>query len=137
MGWSYRRTHDIDVAVEVAGDADEENLHRLRYRKDPSTGTWYTPRGWKIDIYKEDVSGFLIREIAKDASTIPVGKVSIRVAKLEMLILMKHRAQRYDDVRELIQRKFNSIDWPYLESVAAEKAEAEEMKNVARALRLL
>ena len=137
LGWGYRRTGDLDIAVEFVDDADEGKLNRLQYRKDPFTGTWYTPRGWKIDIYRKDVSGFSTRQIGKDAVTISARKARFRVVRLEMLILMKHRAQRYDDIRALMQRKFNSIDWSYLESIAADKVEAEEMRNVARVLRLL
>lgn len=107
LGWSYRRAGDLDIAVEFLGDADEEKLNRLRYRKDPFTGTGYTPRGWKIDIYGKDVSGFSTLQIGKDAVTISARKARFRVVRLEMLILMKHRAQRYDDVRALMQRKFN------------------------------
>ena len=137
LGWTYRRTSDLDIAVEIASDVDEGRLIELGYSKDPRTEDWYTPRNFKIDIYKGALNGFSVQEIASQSVTVPARKgVSIRVAKLEMLILMKHRAGIVSDVQALVSNRYNSIDWKYLESIAKDGVEAEEIKNVARAFGL-
>jgi hypothetical protein len=138
LGWSYRRTSDLDVAVEVLSDVDEDRLSELGYSKDPMTDDWYTPRHYKIDIYRGDLNGFSPGEIARQSVTVPAGKAkSIKVAKLEMLILMKQRAGNIADVQALVRNRYDSIDWHYLESVAKDDVEANEIRNVARAFRLI
>jgi len=134
LGWYARRTSDLDIAVEVASDVEEARLVNLGYLK--LDEKWYTPRHWKIDIYGRDVSGFAVTKVANDSVQVAVGKSTIRVAKLEMLILMKHRAGQTDDVRSLIGNRFSSIDWDYMRSIARNDVEVVEMRNVARSMRL-
>jgi hypothetical protein len=128
----------LDIAVEVLSDVDEPRLTDLGYSKDPITGDWYTPRGYKIDIYRGELNAFSPEEIARQSVTVAAGKdKSIRVSRLEMLILMKHRASNAADVQALVRNRYNSIDWGYLESVAKDDVEANEIRNVARAFGLL
>jgi hypothetical protein len=134
LGWQARRTRDVDIAVEVATDVEETRLRDLGYSK--LNDEWYTPRRWKIDIYKRDVSGFPVARIARDAVEVRVRRSTIRVVKLEMLILMKHRAGQTDDLRSLISNRFSSIDWNYMRSIAYDDEEVVEMKNVARSMGL-
>ena len=135
LGWRARRTSDLDIAVEVISEVEEQRLLDLKYRK--IGNKWYTPRGWKVDIYRMDVGGFPIDQIARDAVQIGIRKSHIRVANLEMLVLMKHRAGQTDDVRNLVSNKFSSINWNYMQSIARNNVEVEEMKNVARSLQLM
>lgn len=138
LGWNYRRTTDLDIAVEVVADVDETRLLELGYSKDPRTGDWYTPRNLKIDIYKGILNGFSVEEIARHSVTVVARKgKNIRAAKLEMLILMKHRAGIVGDVQALVRNRYDSIDWKYLETIAKDDVEAKEIKNVARAFGLL
>ena len=124
----------MDIAVEVVSEVEEQRLLDLKYLK--IGNKWYTPR-WKVDIYRRDVGGFPIDQIARDAVQIHVRRSHIRVANLEMLILMKHRAGQTADVRNLVGNKFSSITWNYMQSIARDSLEVEEMKNVARSLGLL
>ena len=135
LGWRARRTSDLDIAVEVASDVEEGRLLSLGYLK--LNDEWYTPRRWKIDIYRRDVSGFSVAKVVSDSVKVRVRKSTIRVAKLEMLILMKHRARQTDDVRDLIRNRFSSIDWNYMRSIARNDEELIEMKNVARSIKLM
>jgi hypothetical protein len=135
LGWRARRTSDLDIAVEVAGDVEEARLLDLGYLK--LNEEWYTPRHWKIDIYRRDVSGFAVAKVASDSVEIRVQRSTIKVAKLEMLILMKHRAGQTDDVRNLIGNRYSSIDWDYMKSIARNDEEVIEMKNVARSMSLI
>ena len=135
LGWHARRTSDLDIAVEIASDVEEERLVKLGYLK--LDEKWYTPRRWKIDIYRRDVSGFAVTKIASDSIEVRVRNSTIRVTKLEMLILMKHRARQTDDVQSLIRNRFSSIDWNYMRSVARNDEEVVEMKNVARSMNLM
>ena len=135
LGWHARRTSDLDIAVEIASDVEEERLVNLGYLK--LDEKWYTPRHYKIDIYRRDVSGFSVAKIASDSIEVRVRKSTIRVTKLEMLILMKHRAGQTDDVRGLIRNRFSSIDWNYMRSAARNDEEAIETENVARSMGLM
>jgi hypothetical protein len=92
----------------------------------------------KIDIFKGKLNGFSVKEIASQSEVVEVKKDSrIRITKLEMLILMKHRASLISDVQALVSRKYNSINWEYLESISKDPVEFEEIRNVARAFGLL
>ena len=138
LGWSFRTTTDLDIAVEVVSDVDDTRLLQLEYWKDPASGEWYTPRGVKIDIYKGNLNGFSVADIANKSVSVQARKdASIRVAKLEMLILMKHRAGLASDVHALVRAKYSSIDWNYLEAISANPVEFQEIRNVARAFGLL
>ena len=134
LGWRARRTLDIDVAVELASDVEDARLRDLGYLK--LNDEWYTPRRCKIDIYRRDVSGFAVAQIVSDSAKVRVRKSTIRVARLEMLILMKHRAGQRDDLRSLIRHGFSSIDWNYMRSIASNDEEVVEMKSVARSMSL-
>ena len=83
------------------------------------------------------MNGFSVAKIASDCIQVRVRKSTIRVTKLEMLILMKHRAGQTDDVRGLIRNRFSSIDWNYMRSVARNDEEVIEMENVARSMGLM
>jgi hypothetical protein len=135
LGWRARRTLDVDIAVEMASDVEEARLRDLGYLR--LNGEWYTPRHCKIDIYRKDVSGFTVNRIVSDSVRVTVRKSSIRVARLEMLILMKHRAGQTDDLRSLVSKRFSSIDWDYMRSIARNDEEVIEMKNVARSMKLM
>lgn len=138
LGWAFRRTTDLDIAVEVVSEVDEDRLLQLKYWKDPQSGDWYTPRNVKIDIFKGKLNGFSVKEIASQSEVVEVKKDSrIRITKFEMLILMKHRANLISDVQALVSRKYNSINWEYLESISKDPVEFEEIRNVARAFGLL
>lgn len=135
LGWRARRTFDLDIAVAIISEVDEKRLLNLNYLK---IGTqWYTPRKWKIDIYKNDVGDFPIDQIRRDAVEMWIKKSRIRVTNLEMLILMKHRAGQTEDLRNLVRDRFDLIKWDYMQSIAKNDVELDEMKNVARSLGLL
>jgi hypothetical protein len=135
LGWRARRTVDVDVAVGVASDVEEARLRGLGYLR--LNDEWYTPRHWKIDIYRKDVSGFAVARIVSDSVRVAVRKSTIRVTKLEMLIPMKHRAGQTDDLRSLLSSRFSSIDWDYMRSIARDDEEVIEMENVARSMKLM
>lgn len=137
LGWAYRTTTDLDVAVGVATEVDEDRLLQLKYWKDPTSNEWYTPRGIKIDIYKGGLNGFSVEDIASQSVVVHVRKGALKVAKLEMLILMKHRAGLVSDVQALVNTKYSSIDWNYLERISKGQVEFQEVRNVAKAFGLL
>ena len=138
LGWAFRTTTDLDVVVEVVSDVDDDRLLQLKYWKDPISNEWYTPRGIKIDIYKGKLNGFSVGDIASQSVIVHARKNAlIKVAKLEMLILMKHRAGLVSDVQALVNAKYSSIDWNYIEGLSKDPAEFQEIRNVARAFGLL
>jgi hypothetical protein len=71
-----------------------------------------SPRGVRVDIFTEDVSGIAISIIAKTAQTKTFkGDRAIRIICLEALLLAKLRASRqsrpqdFNDIQELISYK--------------------------------
>lgn len=110
LGWRHRSTRDIDIAL-VSLDPGE--LLRMGFRE--YKGYLYTPSGLKVDIYTEDVNGVPISVLKEGSRVIQVGKVGIRVPRVEDLIATKltGRARDDEDVMELI--KVYGVDWEYFE----------------------
>lgn len=99
---------------------------------------WYTPPHTKIDIHTGNLNGFSVGDIANQSIRVEVRKDAvIRVARLEMLVLMKHRARLVSDVQALVKIKYGSIDWNYLERISKDPVEFQEIRNGARAFGLL
>lgn len=117
-----RESADLDFAV--AKDLTDEFLDEKEYFQFTENGKLVrrTPRGYKIDIYTQDVSGIPISDVIRTAVVIPIGKKGhiLRVASIETLIVAKHRAARLqdsDDLRAMASRKFKDIDWNLLETL--------------------
>ena len=118
---THRRTRDVDIAL--ASSITEEKLEKLGYHSWPESGKEVrrTPRGVKLDIYRNDVSGIPVVRIFETAVTSRVGRDHIKVMCLEALLVAKLRAGRptdNEDVQELCLRKGRSIRWDILESMA-------------------
>jgi len=77
LGWRHRATHDIDIAL-VSLEPSE--LLRMGFRE--FRGYLYTPSGFKVDVYTEDVNGVPISVLEEGARWIEVGKVRIRVPRV-------------------------------------------------------
>ncbi len=110
LGWKHRATHDIDIALVSLEPSD---LLRMGFRE--FKGYLYTPSGFKVDVYTEDVNGVPISVLEEGARWIEVGKVRIRVPRVEDLIATKltGRVRDEEDIMELMRA--HGVDWDYIE----------------------
>jgi hypothetical protein len=131
-----RESQDLDFAV--AKELPAELLDEKRYfvHKVKGKEARYTPRGYKIDIYTRDVSGIPIDRVVATAKDIEVKKgVTIKAASVEVLVVSKFRAAAKRkgtddvDIRTLVQRKYNAIDWDVLKSLTDSEIEFQRIKG--------
>lgn len=89
----HRQTRDVDFVI--GSSVNEDELLRKGYKKfRDGKETWYSPRNVKIDIFTRDVNHIEITKILDTSVAKPVGKNTIRVMSLELLLLSKFRAGR-------------------------------------------
>jgi hypothetical protein len=133
-----RQTHDIDLAL--ASPISDEELGNRGYFAHIENGkkVLRSPRGVRVDIYTEDVSGIEVSLISKTAVSKSVGKgESIRIMCLEALLLAKLRASRPNrpqdaqDIQELLSYRKLHIDWSVFEGLGANETEIASLKQPA------
>lgn len=140
LGWRHRATRDLDLAM--ASKLNREELEQLGYRMYPERGkeVLRSPRGFKIDIFYNDVSGIPVRVIYKTARKIQVGKTRIKAASLEVLLLAKWRASRpsrpqdREDFITLCEKRGKDVNWKALKDICS-ALEFSEIERVVMALR--
>lgn len=136
-----RESQDLDftVARKLPAELLDEKGYFVRRTKGKEAR--YTPRGYKIDIYTRDVSGIPIDKIVDTAKDIGVRKgVMLKAASIEVLTVSKFRAAAKRrgtddvDIRTIVQRKYEDIDWDFLESLTDSKIEYQRIKSQMDAL---
>lgn len=114
-----RDSQDIDFVVKDP-ISDEELILKDYHKSMTGRQPWFSPRGFKIDIFTGGISMLKFEDIIKNAVTFPVGKKGgIRVMGLECLIITKHmagREQDSEDLQNIAMRKFSQIDWNVIQS---------------------
>jgi predicted nucleotidyltransferase len=125
-----RESQDIDLAAVKPISNDELEEKNYKTRQEGRKEVTRTPRGIKIDIFRHDVSGIPM-DVIKDTSVeIQEGKAKIRVIGLEALLVAKHRAQRdqdIEDIKELVRRKYKSINFRVLKQIAQSDVEYDQI----------
>lgn len=118
----HRQTRDVDFVI--ASSVNEDELLRKGYKKfRDRKETWYSPRNVKIDIFTRDVNRIEITKILDTSVAKPVGKNTIRVMSLELLLLSKFRAGReqdIQDIQEICIRQGEKVRLEELEELATE-----------------
>ena len=126
-----RPSSDLDIALTTELlDTTLENKGYLRFQE--KRDSWQTPRHFKIDIYRKDVSKIPIKLVIETSVRVKVDSSSVRVAGLETLIVAKMRAGRPqdgEDLRLLARKKFNEINWKVIESMASSEGEFGNIKT--------
>ena len=97
-----------------------------------------SPRGVRVDIYTEDVSGIDVSIVSKTAQTKVLKRVtSIRIMCLEALLLAKLRASRPSrpqdpqDMQELLSYRRKEIDRKVFEELGAKETEIAQLRQIA------
>lgn len=140
LGWKHRTTRDLDIAM---ARLTKGQLEQLGYRTFQEAGkdVVRSPRGFKVDIYTNDVSKIPIDTIYITAKEVPLGNDKIKVASLEVLLVAKLRAMRpsrpqdRDDFNKLCESNGKLVDWKALDDIAAE-IELSTIRESVRALTL-
>jgi hypothetical protein len=133
-----RESQDLDCLI--ATSITNEDLFQKGYLKYGDRKNGYTtPRHFIIDIFSDrDVNNIQIKTLMDTAKTFIInrggkrGSVNIKAVNLELLIIMKHRADRTQDRYdlELLARKsYSNINWSYLHSVSNNEFEYIQIKN--------
>ncbi len=141
LGWRYRTTRDFDIAMVTK--LTKAQLERLGYRTFQEGGkdVVRSPRGYKVDIYTNDVSNISIKIVYNTARKVSVGDHTIKVASLEVMLIAKLRAMRptrpqdRDDFNRLCETNGKSVDWNALIDIATE-IEVFRIRETVRALAL-
>lgn len=101
----------------------------------------YSPRGYKVDIYTEDVSGIPIEKVIETAQNIEIKRdIILKAAGVEVLVVSKFRAAQKrrgtddTDLRTLAQKKYRNINWSVLETLTDSEIEFQRIKNDTDAL---
>lgn len=129
---SGRESRDLDLAMATI---DPRELEKKGYRKLMENGkeVTRTPRGYKIDIYTEDVSGIPVETILATAKLVQpnVKSPQIRIASLEVLVVAKHRAARpqdAEDLNEIAHFRYEDINWESLRALTTSDHEYDVIK---------
>ena len=139
-----RTSNDIDVAL--VADMPRDDLIGLGYipikeKKD----SWYSPRGIKVDIYREDVNGIPVSDIARTAIIFDANtNKEVRCASLEFLILAKYRSfnastrpNDREDLKTIVERCIKKVDWDGLEAFCKDGLEYKEITKMLGNLKKL
>lgn len=123
----------VDLDIVLSTKLSDDDLVAKKYIKfADKRDSWQTPRHFKVDIYRKNVSKIPMKSVIDTSKIIKVGsKNRLRVAGLECLIVAKSRAKRtqdLDDLRLLAKKEFDQIDWDILESMTTSRSEFETIR---------
>jgi len=133
-----RESQDLDFAILTP--LTKEKLEEKGYftRIESGEEVTRTPRGYKIDIYfKRPIKGISIEDIVETGASKTINNQVIRFANLEVLIVLKYRAGRAQDVEDLqllTQRKFQEIRWNVIQELTSD-TEYPDLRNIITAFR--
>ena len=126
-----RDSRDIDFVVENQIPDDElisKNYHKSMTRKQP----WFTPRGFKIDIYTRGIPGVSLDKIIDNSKKFTIkNKGEIRVLGLESLIIAKHKAARDQDIEDLkniAMHRLRQVDWDVVQEITNDEFTTKHIK---------
>jgi hypothetical protein len=133
-----RESQDLDFAILAPLTKDELEERGYFTRIEDGKEVTRTPRGYKIDIYsRRPIKGISIEEIVKTGASKTINNQVIRFSSLEILLVLKYRAGRTQDVEDLqllAQRKFQEIRWDVIQELTSD-TEYLDLRNTIVAFR--
>lgn len=126
-----RDSRDLDFVVKKM-PADDELVSKGYKRSIAGKQPWFSPRGFKIDIFTGDIPGVSFYWIVKNSKEFPVGKKqTIRVLGLESLIVAKHKAGRDQDVEDLksIAQSKLKVDWNVVQKITQDQFKTQQIRK--------
>ncbi|RSN67041.1 hypothetical protein D9Q81_09170 [Candidatus Korarchaeum cryptofilum] len=123
----YRKTHDVDVAIEKSDFWKLKNfLAPLGYFvvENPRLGKLELKHRYKgdIDVYTDEVSGIRVSDLLKRSVERELEGRRVRVVSPEDLIILKAKAGRERDMADISVVLVNlkdDLDWNYLKERAS------------------
>ncbi len=136
LGWRHRATRDIDFAM--ATKLTKEELDQRGYRTfiEGRKEVTYSPRGFKVDIYTNDINEIPIHTVVATAKEIFIKNDKITMACLEVMLVSKLRAARPQDIEDfsrLCETNSKDVDWNVLNNMATQ-VEVSRIRESIRAL---
>ena len=126
-----RASTDIDFVTRQ--NISKEELLDNDYKVDFYSDKLYTPRGIKVDMYKNrDLTGIPLDYIRNTVVTKYVNGVNIHIISLEGLIVAKYRAGRdvdVQDIRNIFTYCKDQINWKEIENITKSEAELMDLKE--------
>jgi predicted nucleotidyltransferase len=133
-----RESQDLDFAILIPLSKEELEQKGYFTRIENGKEVTRTPRQYKIDIYsKKPIKGISIEEIVETGISKEINNQVVRYANLEVLIVLKYRAARTQDIEDLqllAQRKFPEIRWDVIQRLTSD-TEYPDLKNTITAFR--
>jgi len=127
-----RDSRDIDFVVENS-ISDEELISKNYHKSTTGKQPWFTPRGFKIDIYTRGIPGVSFDKIIENSKKFAIkNKKEIRVLGLESLIIAKHKAARDQDIEDLkniAMHRLNQIDWNVVQEITNDEFMTKQIKT--------
>lgn len=105
-----RASQDIDLALAVKLTKEELSDKGYNTFIEKGKEVIRSQRGYKLDIYNEDLNEIPVDKIIQSSVVIK----NLNVASIEVMILTKFRAGRQQDkqdIQELAQKKAKTVDW--------------------------
>lgn len=132
-----RTTKDIDFVILIDNEYDKnEFLLERNYITTLENGKSVTrtpsPRRFKVDVYNEPIGNISVKEIFDKAVEKIHKKGTVRVASIETLIVLKHRAGRTQDIEDIsniTKKYYHKINYAELYSLCENDTEMNEIKN--------
>jgi hypothetical protein len=133
-----RESQDLDFAIPTPISKEELEQKGYFTRIENGKEVTRTPRGYKIDIYSTNpIKGISIEEIVETGISKETKGQYVRFASLEVLVVLKYRAARTQDVEDLqilAQRKFQEVRWDVIRRLTSD-TEYQDLKNIFIAFR--
>jgi predicted nucleotidyltransferase len=133
-----RESQDLDFAILTPLSKEELEQKGYFTRIENGKEVTRTPRGYKIDIYsRKPIKGISIEEIVETGISKEINGQPVRFASLEVLMVLKYRAARTQDIEDLqmlAQRKSREIRWGVIKELTSD-IEYQDLKNIFIAFR--
>lgn len=127
-----RDSRDLDLVMKRR-PSDDELISKGYKRSMTGKQPWFSPRGFKIDIFTGDIPDVSFDWIVKNSKEFLVGKKGkIRVLGLESLVIAKHKAGREqdaEDLRNIAQSKLKEIDWRVVQKITQDPFKTDNIRR--------
>jgi len=132
-----RTTKDIDFVILIDNNEDKtkfllERNYITTLENGKEVTRTPTPRRFKIDVYNKPIANITVKEIFDNAVEKKYKKGIVKVASIETLIVLKHRAGRTQDIEDIssiTKKYYHKINYIKLSSLCRNDTEIDEIKN--------
>lgn len=132
-----RTTKDIDFVILIDNKYDKikfllERNYITTFENGKEVIRTPSPRRFKVDVYNEPIANITVKEIFENAIEKKYKKGIVKVASIETLIVLKHRAGRTQDIEDIsniTKKYYHKINYTKLYSLCQNDTEMDVIKN--------